>query len=175
VIPQAEEGVESAETNLRLWARPWFIFLMALALRLAVVSFLVRDQLDPARDHWAFGWETGRLARSLALGHGFGSPLFGWTGPSAWMCPGYPALLAGVFKVFGIYSKASAYAILSLNCLFAALTCLPLRSIARTVFCERTGVMAAWVWALFPIASTLPLGWYGARRSTLCCLPSPSL
>jgi 4-amino-4-deoxy-L-arabinose transferase-like glycosyltransferase len=169
VIAQPEQSVESAETKLRLWAKPWFIFLAAIALRLAIVPFLVGDQLDPARDHWDFGWEAGRLARSLALGRGFGSPLFGWTGPSAWMCPGYPALLAGVFKVFGIYSKASAYAILSLNCLFAALTCFPLRSIARTVFGERTGVAATWVWALFPYSVDFAAGrvWSTALNALL--------
>jgi hypothetical protein len=169
VIAQTERSVESGETNLHLWARPWFIFLVALALRLAVVPFLVGDQLDPARDHWVFGWEAGRLARSLASGHGFGSPLFGWTGPSAWMCPGYPALLAGVFKVFGIYSKASAYVILSLNCFFAALTCFPLRSIARTVFGERTGVAATWVWALFPYSFEFAAGlvWNTALNALL--------
>ena len=150
MITQIEERADSAQQNLRLWARPWFIFLVALGLRLAVVPLLVGEQLNPARDHWDFGWETGRLARSLASGHGFGSPLFGWTGPSAWMAPAYPALLAGGFKLFGIYSKASAYVILALNCLFAALTCFPLRSIARTAFGDRTGVAVAWAWALFP-------------------------
>lgn len=158
MITHIEERMDSSQQTLRLWMRPWFIFFAALGFRLAVIPFLVGDQLNPARDHWAFGWETGRLARSLASGHGFGSPLFGWTGPSAWMAPVYPALLAGVFKVFGIYSKASAYAILSLNCLFAALTCFPLRSLARTAFGHRTGVAAAWAWALFPYSFDFAAG-----------------
>jgi uncharacterized membrane protein len=158
LITRLEQRVDSTQQNLRVWARPWFIFLVALGLRLAIVPLLVGEQLNPARDHWVFGWETGRLARSLASGHGFGSPLFGWTGPSAWMAPGYPALLAGVFKLFGIYSKASAYVILALNCLFAALTCFPLRSMARTVFGERTGVAAAWAWALFPYSINFAAG-----------------
>jgi hypothetical protein len=164
-----EERVDSARQSVRLWARPWFIFLVALGLRLAVIPFLVGDQLDPARDHWVFGWEAGRLARSLASGHGYGSPLFGWTGPSAWMAPGYPALVAGVFKLFGIFSKASAYVILSLNCLFAALTCFPLRSVARRAFGDRTGVVAAWVWALFPYSFDFAAGlvWSTALNALL--------
>lgn len=128
----------------------WLIFLVAFGLRLIVIGFLVGDQLVPARDHWVFGWETGRIARSLASGHGFGSPLFGWTGPTAWMGPIYPSLLALVFAIFGIYSKASAYAILSLNSLFAAVTCLPLYSIGRRVFGSSTAVLGCWLWALFP-------------------------
>jgi len=169
LITGTEERLDSAQGNLQLWERPWFIFLVALGLRLAVVPFLVGEQLNPARDHWVFGWETGRLARSLASGHGFGSPLFGWTGPSAWMAPGYPALLAGVFKLFGIYSIASAYVILSLNCLFAALTCFPLRSIARTAFGHWTGVTAAWAWALFPYSFDFAAGlvWSTALNALL--------
>jgi hypothetical protein len=112
VSAQREGRVEAAEANRPLWTRPWFVFLVALGLRLAVVPFLVGDRLDPARDHWRFGWETGRIARSLASGHGFGSPFFGWTGPTAWMGPIYPAMVAGVFKIFGIYTAASAWIIL---------------------------------------------------------------
>lgn len=147
---ETEEQVIQRSTARDLWTRPGIICLVALALRLAVVPFLAGDQLNPARDHWAFGWETGRIAQSLARGEGFGSPLFGRTGATAWMAPIYPGLVAGAFKMFGIYSKASAYAVLSLNCLFAALTCIPLHSIASRVFERRTAGVAAWIWALFP-------------------------
>jgi len=150
VTIQREGRAESAEANPPLWVRPWFVFLVALGLRLAVVPFLVGDELNPARDHWDFGWETGRIARSLASGRGFASPLFGWTGPTAWMGPVYPVLVAGVFKVFGIYSTVSAYVILSLNCLFAALTCFPVHFIACTAFGRKTGTVGSWAWALFP-------------------------
>jgi len=93
------------------------------------------------------------------------------------MGPTYPVLLAGVFKLLGIYSKASAYVILSLNCLFAALTCFPLRSIARTAFGDRTSIPVAWGWAFFPYSLISPPIWSGAQRSTLSCLrlPSPQL
>ena len=155
---QREGRAESSEANPPLWVRPWFVFLVALGLRLAVVPLLVGDLLNPARDHWDFGWETGRIARSLASGHGFGSPFFGWTGPTAWMGPVYPAVVAGVFKVFGIYSAASAYVTLSLNCFFAALTCFPLHFIARTAFGRKTATAAAWAWALFPYSFDFAAG-----------------
>src|SRR5260370_26396115 len=66
--------------------------------------------------------------------------------------PVYPALLAGVFRLFGIYTKASALAILSLDSLFSALTCIPVFLIAQRSFGGRTGVWAGWVWAFFPYA-----------------------
>src|SRR5512136_453445 len=86
--------------------------LVALLIRLAVAGFLYSEQLDPERDHWRFSYENGRLARSIAEGRGFSSPLFEDTGVSAWMTPVYPYLTAGVFKIFGIYSKASAFVLL---------------------------------------------------------------
>src|SRR5260221_4123756 len=96
--------------------------LVAFILRLAVIGFLYPEQLDPARDHWQFGYESGRIARSIVLGKGFSSPLFGDTGPTAWMTPAYPCLVALVFKAFGIYTETSALFLLSLNAIFSALT-----------------------------------------------------
>ncbi len=87
--------------------------LVALAVRLVVMVFLLPEQLEPERDHWHFGYEAGRIARSIVEGHGFGSPLFEDTGPTAWMTPVYPYLVAGVFKVFGVYTKTSAIVLLS--------------------------------------------------------------
>ena len=84
------------------------IVVIALALRLAEMTFLYSEQLSPARDHWQFGYETGRIARSIVEGKGFSNPLFGDTGPTAWMTPVYPYLVAGIFKIFGVYTKTSA-------------------------------------------------------------------
>jgi Dolichyl-phosphate-mannose-protein mannosyltransferase len=128
------------------------IFVVALVLRLIVVAFLYPAQLNPRRDYWHFGYETGRIARAIASGRGFSDPLFGQTGPTAWMAPIYPYLVAGVFKLSGIYTVASAIILLSLNGLFSALTCLPVFFMARKSFGTRVGRWAAWAWALFPYA-----------------------
>ncbi|MGA8220376.1 MAG: glycosyltransferase family 39 protein [Candidatus Acidiferrales bacterium] len=134
------------------WRSLWLMLLVAVALRLILVGFLYPETYKPRRDFWPFGYETGRIARSLASGEGFGNPLFEKTGPTAWMAPVFPIVLAGVFKVFGIYSKASALVILSLDSLFSALTCLPVFYAARECFGERAGYYAAWGWAVFPYA-----------------------
>ena len=91
----------------------------ALAVRLAVMAFVYPTALSPARDHWRFGGEAGRIARSLATGQGYSSPYFADTGPTAWLAPVFPLLLAGVFKSFGVYTKGAALAILSFDCLLA--------------------------------------------------------
>jgi len=133
------------------------IVTIALALRLAVMIFLYPEQLDPARDHWKFGYETGRIARSIVEGKGFSSPLFEDTGPTAWMTPAYPYLVAGVFKIFGVYTKASALVLLSLNALMSALTAVPIFLFARRSFGERAARWSAWTWAFFPYGIYFPV------------------
>lgn len=129
----------------------WMV-LVALVLRLVVMSFLYPERTDPYRDHWRLGGEAGRIARSITLGEGFSNPLFGQTGPTAWLAPLFPYLLAGIFKLFGIYSKTSAIAALALDCLLSALTCIPVYFIARKHFGEATAAGAGWFWAFFPYA-----------------------
>jgi len=105
----------------------------------------------PANEkNFDFGFEMGRIGRSLADGHGFSNPFNETTGPTAWEPPLYPFLIAGVFKLFGTYSRASAVVLLSLNSIFSALTCIPLFFIANKCFDQRVAVWTAWTWALLP-------------------------
>jgi len=156
----------------RFWSSPWAMVAVALVVRLVVMAFAYSVQLDPARDHWVFGWETGRVARSIATGHGFSSPYSEPTGPTALIPPVYTYLLAGVFKVFGIYTTASALVSLTLNNLFSSLTCLPVFFIARRVFGNRVAVWAGWFWAFFPysIALSNAVVWETALTTLLLTL-----
>jgi 4-amino-4-deoxy-L-arabinose transferase-like glycosyltransferase len=130
--------------------------LVALAIRLAVVGFLYPDQMDPSRNHWHFAFENGKVAYSIVQGHGFGSPLFDDTGPTAWQTPVYPYLIAAVFMVFGTYTKASALVLLSLQALISALTCIPLFFVARKTFGGKVALFSGWAWALFPLGIYWP-------------------
>ena len=140
------------EANSGTWRMLVLMCAIGFVLRMAVAAFLYKEFVDPYRGFWHFGWETGRIARAIAAGHGFSSPLFGETGPTAIMTPLYPYLLGGIFKVFGIYSTASAFVILGLNTLFSALTCIPIFFIAENFFGRRVATRSAWVWVFFPYA-----------------------
>jgi len=146
--------------------------LVALAIRLIVMVFLLPEQLEPQRDHWHFGYETGRIARSIVEGKGFSSPLFEDTGPSAWMTPVYPYLVAGVFKVFGTYTKVSAIVLLSLNALMSALVCVLVFLIARVSFGERVAKWSGWGWAFCPYGIYFPVEriWETWLATLLLCL-----
>ena len=138
-MTKSERGLR-ARIRVSFWS-PRAMVVTALALRLLVMGFVYKMQLDPAQDHWTFGWENGRVARSIVTGRGFSSPYPEPSGPTALMPPLYAYLLAGVFKLFGIYTTASALVILTLNNIFSSLTCLPIFWIARKVFGLR---VAAW-------------------------------
>jgi 4-amino-4-deoxy-L-arabinose transferase-like glycosyltransferase len=127
-----------------------FIVLVAFALRLAVIAVGHTYRINPLRDHFPFGWEMGRIARSIVRGQGFSSPTDLNSGPTAWAAPVYPYILAGVFKIFGIYTRTSAWAMLLFNSLFASLTCWTIFLIGTRIYNERVGRAAAWTWAVFP-------------------------
>jgi 4-amino-4-deoxy-L-arabinose transferase-like glycosyltransferase len=133
------------------------IVLIAFLLRLAVITVGHTYRITPRRDHFQFGWEMGRLARSIAEGQGFSSPTDLPTGPSAWAPPLYPYILAGVFKLFGVYSALSAWVILAFNSIFAALTCLTLYLIAERIYGPAVARATAWTWAVFPYAIYWPV------------------
>jgi 4-amino-4-deoxy-L-arabinose transferase-like glycosyltransferase len=125
---------------------------MAFLVRIAAMTLAHTYRITPRNDHFDFGWEMGRIARSIALGQGYSNPLNIPTGPTVWAAPLYPYLLAGVFKVFGIYSNASGWVILAVNSVFGALTCWTLYRIAQRIFDRTAARWVAWTWALFPYA-----------------------
>ena len=139
--------------------------LVAFVLRLLVIfvfhtyTQLTRVSPGVSGPHFPFGFETGSIAGSLAQGEGFSSPFGIHTGPTAWIAPVYPLMCAVVFKMFGLYSTASAIIILSLNSLFAALTCLPIYMLARVIFGSRVAALAGWSWATFPFFMRWPTTW----------------
>ena len=132
------------------------IFLVALVLRLAVLTIGHTYRFNPKDEHFAFGWETGRIARSIALGKGFSSPMQGETGPTAWIAPLYPYFLAGLFKLFGVYANAAAWIALAVNSVFSALTCITLYLLGEELFSTTVAKWSAWIWALLPYAMYWP-------------------
>lgn len=128
------------------------IVFCALAIRLLVAAFCAGDIAKATFDHGDFGAEMGWVARALYLGHGYSAPFLPMTGPTALVPPIYPYLMTMAFKVFGLYTVQAAYAMLALNGLFSALTCIPVYFSVRNVAGERAARWAAWGWALYPFA-----------------------
>ena len=77
--------------------------------------------------------ETGNIAFSIALGQGFGSPYWQETGPTAWLTPVYPYMVAGAYRIFGIHTPHAFFAMVLLNILFSAATCIPIFYVGKRV------------------------------------------
>jgi 4-amino-4-deoxy-L-arabinose transferase-like glycosyltransferase len=125
---------------------------VAFAIRAVVVVFSFRSVASPQEDFAQFSAEMGWVARSIALGHGFSSPFFPITGPTALVPPLFPYLLAGVFRILGLYTARSAVAILLFDSVLSALTCIPIYLCLRDAVGERQARLGAWIWAAYPFA-----------------------
>ncbi len=100
---------------------------------------------------FTFAFEAGSIAKSIAETNSYASPLGVNTGPTAWLSPLYPFLLGLIFKVFGVYTYASALVALLLNAFFAAATCLVVGLISWLAFRDRlAAVSSAVLFALAP-------------------------
>jgi hypothetical protein len=146
----AHESGRTAWAWGRIRTSSFWIVAVALLLRVGWIAVGHTYKFKITDDNFGFGWEMGRIAASLASGQGFSNPFGPPTGPTAWEPPLYPYLTAGVFLLCGIYSKASAFVLLTLNSVFSALTCIPIFWIARRIISEKVAVGSAWAWALLP-------------------------
>jgi 4-amino-4-deoxy-L-arabinose transferase-like glycosyltransferase len=103
--------------------------------------------------------ETGNVAFSLAQGHGFSSPWWQETGATAWLTPVYPWIVSIAYRVFGIHTPHAFYAVVLLNIVFSAATCVPIYFIGNRAAGLGVASGAAWLWAIFPNAILIPYEW----------------
>lgn len=149
--------------------KPHVIALIAFALRVGYFLFKVYSR-PPSLGHGIFdGFETVQIATSLATGRGFSSPIAVDSGPTAWLTPVFPCLLAGVFKVLGVGSFRAEVAIKLLDSFFSALVCFPLVALGRRLSVPAVGVLSAWLWALLPSSIFYAVVWvWDTSLSALC-------
>ena len=93
-----------------------------------------------------------RIARALVTGYGYADPFSGHTGPTAWVPPLYPLLIAAVFKLAGIYTALAGWIILAINSVFSAATSVYVYEIAARCYNRKVALWSAWIWALYPAA-----------------------
>ena len=101
----------------------------------------------------------GRVARALVTGYGYADPFVGHTGPTAWVPPLYPMLIAGVFRVAGVYTAASAWILLAINSVFSAAIVLAIYEIAARCYNRKVALWSAWLWAVYPAALQYAVHW----------------
>jgi 4-amino-4-deoxy-L-arabinose transferase-like glycosyltransferase len=159
---EISEGGTLAQVRVvatRLAYSPAFIACFAFAFRIAIL-YIVWQRMRGSPEATDYGFEVGRVARSIVTGKGFSSPLIPLeTGPTAYLCPLYPYLVATVFRFFGIYSVPSHIILQTLNCAFAALVVFGIYAIAKRSFGTDAAIYAAWIWVFLPNAWHIPIAY----------------
>jgi 4-amino-4-deoxy-L-arabinose transferase-like glycosyltransferase len=147
---------------------PLVIFWTGLLVRVAYITFAHTYRFSPFEDHFTFGYEMARIARALVTGYGYADPFSGHTGPTAWVPPLYPLLIAAVFKLAGIYTPLSGWILLTINSVFSSATALYIYEIAARCYNRKVAIWSAWIWALYPAAMQYATRWvWESSLSTL--------
>jgi hypothetical protein len=171
-------GAEASERTW--WQRPWMIFCVGFALRVVVILVGHTYRIRTSQANFDFGFEAGRIARSLVIGQGYGNPFNGISGPTAWLPPLYPLLMAAVFKAFGVYTRGAALALMVVDSAFSAAVAPAVYEIGARVFDARgiarrsaryaapVAVWSAWMWAVYPAALQYAVHWIWEMSVTAC-------
>ena len=137
---------------------PLVLLGVALAFRAALgVAFHLPGPL-PEDPEWAWAFEQGAVAQALLRGEGFADPFAAATGPTAWTGPLYPLVLAAVLGLAGGINETAQVLLAALQVILSALVVLPLLSLGRRLERPMAGVVAAWLWALHPVAAPAAVG-----------------
>ena len=135
------------------------ILIVALGARLAFAWDQARKIPHEALATAPFEQETGSIAHALVTGKGFSNPFLKDTGPTAWLTPVYPFLVAAAFKIFGVFTLSSFFFLVFFNAICSSAVCVPLFYVGKRVAGVGTGALAAWLWAVFPSAVMMPFEW----------------
>ncbi|HEY6945964.1 MAG TPA: hypothetical protein VI431_12550 [Candidatus Acidoferrum sp.] len=138
--------------------RPMTVYVRALTTRrplafivlFALIANVMLAVVVPKVEVWN-DTEVAHIAASIANGQGFSSPYAHPSGPSAWIPPVYPYLLATILRVFGGFTATSYWIAIGMNIVVHALTCVLLFWCAKDVFGPRVGWYSACALAGLPL------------------------
>jgi hypothetical protein len=146
-------AIRRAATSLTL------IVIVAMGVRVAFAWDQARKISPGVLGIVPFQQETGNIAYALAQGKGFSNVFRTETGPTAWLAPVYPLLVAAMFKLFGTFTARAFFAAVFLNILFSAAACVPIFFAGKRLGGLGVAAGAAWLWAVFPSAVMMPFEW----------------
>ncbi|MBL8860692.1 MAG: glycosyltransferase family 39 protein [Planctomycetes bacterium] len=134
------------------------ILLVALTLRLAFVAAFDTPG-DTSRGLWEWGYEAASIAHSLVAGEGFANtwtrdvaPWSAGSGPTGWLLPAYPGLLALLLELTGGLTRTTAWLLFAIQGLVSSFTCVLLWGLGNRLGAPRAGRIAGWALALHPLA-----------------------
>jgi 4-amino-4-deoxy-L-arabinose transferase-like glycosyltransferase len=148
-----KSALRKAATSLAL------IVIVAIGVRLAFAWDQARKIAPGVLGIVPFQQEAGNIAYALAQGKGFSNVFRTETGPTAWLAPVYPLIVAATFKLFGTFTARAFFACAGLNILFSSAACVPIFFAGKRMGGLGVAAGAAWLWAVFPSAVMMPFEW----------------
>src|SRR5580704_5829654 len=148
-----KSALRKAATSLAL------IVIVAIGVRLAFAWDQARKIAPGVLGIVPFQQEAGNIAYALAQGKGFSNVFRTETGPTAWLAPVYPLIVAATFKLFGTFTAQAFFACAGLNILFSSAACVPIFFAGKRMGGLGVAAGAAWLWAVFPSAVMMPFEW----------------
>src|SRR5580658_5042869 len=145
--------LQKAATSLAL------IVIVAVGVRVGFAWYKARNIPPGVLGTVPFQQETGNIAYALAQGKGFSNVFRTETGPTAWLAPVYPLIVAATFKLFGMFTARAFFACVALNIVFSSAACLPVFFVGKRIGGLGVAAGAAWLWAVFPSAVMMPFEW----------------
>jgi hypothetical protein len=100
--------------------------------------------------------EVGGIARWIVTKYIFPPPFHDAHGPTAWIAPIYPGIVACIFVVFGIETPTSALSVMCFNAICSAAIGVIVYKIGTEIHSDQAGTFAGWLWALSPYVAILP-------------------
>jgi 4-amino-4-deoxy-L-arabinose transferase-like glycosyltransferase len=156
--PESSANASSPRENVSYRNLHLLLLVCGFVLRFGFVLWK-KTYIAAPDPFFRLGMEICSIAGHIVRGQGFSSPFIADTGPTAWIAPMYPYFVALVFRLFGIYSIASAIVILGIQCLIAAATGITIHGLGRRTLGPRIAFWAAWIWTLSPFFFRWPVSW----------------
>jgi len=145
----------------------WADAILTVLVRLGI-SFAFRTyQFDPANDHWAFGYEWGRIAKWLVeMG------MFSLEGisPHTSTDPLYVGIIASFFYVLGPFTTAAGIGLIVLQSLLDGLSAWAIFALAERVYGSLEARVGSFLFALYPAAVFFAVGRIGPSNLTILLL-----
>ncbi len=126
------------------------LFMAAWLLRLVVLVAIAPYHAAATSTVWDFGHEAACLGDSIFRGQGFGDPWAHGTGPSGWLTPPYPALIAALMWIFDGLNPAMAFTLFALQALAGAASCVLLVRLGKNLGAPAAGWWGGVLFALYP-------------------------
>jgi len=131
------------------WLRnPLAILLVGVAFRILLIPYVLKWLGTPSNPFE--GNEASHIAAHLVRGEGFASPFTDLAIPTAQQPPLYPWFMAGIFRLFGNFTRISLHVILAVNCVVGGLTAFSIQQVGLKYFSSKVALFSAWMWAIFP-------------------------